>query len=73
MDIGVSVGIALSAEHGAAFAGLIDAADAALYQAKARGRCQCVIATAGPRLAAERGRRTATAIADIAATGRPRY
>jgi diguanylate cyclase len=61
VDIGVSVGIALSAEHGTAFAGLIDAADAALYQAKARGRCQCVIATAGPRLAAERGRRTAAA------------
>jgi diguanylate cyclase len=71
VDIGVSVGIALSAEHGTAFAALIDAADAALYQAKARGRCQCVIATAGPRLAAERGRRTATTatIAEIAATG----
>jgi diguanylate cyclase (GGDEF)-like protein len=71
VDIGVSVGIALSAEHGTAFAGLIDAADAALYQAKARGRCQCVIATAGPRLAAERGRRTVTTggIEDIAATG----
>jgi len=71
VDIGVSVGIALSAEHGAAFAGLIDAADAALYLAKARGRCQCVIATAGPRLAAERGRRTliTDTIADIAATG----
>jgi diguanylate cyclase (GGDEF)-like protein len=62
VDIGVSVGIALSAEHGTAFAGLIDAADAALYQAKARGRCQCVIATAGPRLAAERGRRTASTV-----------
>ena len=71
VDIGVSVGIALSAEHGTAFAALIDAADAALYQAKARGRCQCVIATAGPRLAAERGRRTVTtaALTDIAATG----
>ena len=71
VDIGVSVGIALSAEHGTAFAGLIDAADAALYLAKARGRCQCVIATAGPRLAAERGRRTVTtgALAEIAATG----
>jgi diguanylate cyclase (GGDEF)-like protein len=71
VDIGVSIGVALSAEHGEAFAGLIDAADAALYQAKARGRCQCVIATAGPRLAAERGRRTVSTAtsADIAATG----
>jgi diguanylate cyclase (GGDEF)-like protein len=70
VDIGVSVGIALSAEHGTAFAGLIDAADAALYLAKARGRCQCVVATAGPRLAAERGRRTVTTpLTDIAAAG----
>ena len=37
------------------FASLIEAADAALYQAKARGRSQCVLATAGPRLAAESG------------------
>jgi diguanylate cyclase (GGDEF)-like protein len=58
VDIGVSVGIALSGEHGEAFACLIEAADAALYQAKARGRSQCVLATAGPRLAADRGRRT---------------
>jgi diguanylate cyclase (GGDEF)-like protein len=56
-EIGASIGIALSAEHGDAFPALIEAADAALYQAKARGRCQCVIATAGPRLATERGRR----------------
>jgi diguanylate cyclase len=71
VDIGVSIGIALSAEHGEAFAGLIDAADAALYQAKARGRCQCVIATAGPRLAAERGRRTEAALPlERAASGR---
>jgi diguanylate cyclase (GGDEF)-like protein len=61
VEIGVSVGIALSAEHGSAFPILIEAADGALYQAKARGRCQCVIATAGPRLAAERGRRTTAA------------
>jgi diguanylate cyclase len=56
-EIGVSIGIALSAEHGHAFAGLIEAADGALYQAKARGRCQCVIAGAGPRLATTGGRR----------------
>lgn len=61
VEIGVSVGIALSAEHGRDFPILIEAADGALYQAKARGRCQCVIATAGPRLAAERGRRTTAA------------
>jgi len=57
VEIGASVGIALSAEHGSGFAGLIEAADGALYQAKARGRSQCVIATAGPRLAAARSRR----------------
>lgn len=57
VEVGASIGIALSAEHGSAFPTLIEAADAALYQAKARGRCQCVIATAGPRLATERGRR----------------
>jgi diguanylate cyclase (GGDEF)-like protein len=56
VEIGASIGIALSVEHGGAFPGLIEAADAALYQAKARGRSQCVIATAGPRLATERGR-----------------
>jgi diguanylate cyclase (GGDEF)-like protein len=58
VEIGVSIGIALGAEHGGAFATLIEAADGALYQAKARGRCQCVFATAGPRLATMRGRRT---------------
>jgi diguanylate cyclase (GGDEF)-like protein len=57
VEIGVSVGIALSVAHGNAFPTLIEAADGALYPAKARGRCQCVIATAGPRLATERGRR----------------
>lgn len=57
VEIGVSVGAALSAEHGRAFSGLIEAADGALYQAKARGRCQCVIAGAGPRLATTGGRR----------------
>ena len=57
VEIGVSIGIALSAEHGRAFSGLIEAADGALYQAKARGRCQCVIAGAGPRLATTGGRR----------------
>ena len=68
VEIGASAGIALSAEYGPAFAGLIEAADKALYLAKARGRCQCVIATAGPRLAAERVRR-ALAPGNLAATG----
>jgi diguanylate cyclase len=58
VEIGASIGIALSTEHGPAFSRLIEAADEALYLAKARGRCQCVVATSGPRLAAEHGRRT---------------
>lgn len=71
VDIGVSVGIALSGDHGESFATLIEAADAALYQAKARGRSQCVLATAGPRLAAESGRRAwgQEDVAAFAATG----
>lgn len=68
VEIGASVGIALSAEYGPAFSALIEAADEALYLAKARGRCQCVIATAGPRLATERVRR-APGPENLAATG----
>jgi diguanylate cyclase len=48
VEIGASIGVALSLDHGRAFPALIEAADRALYQAKARGRCQCVIAAAGP-------------------------
>ncbi|MDQ8756956.1 diguanylate cyclase [Sphingosinicella sp. LHD-64] len=54
VDIGVSIGVALSREHGCAFADLIEAADGALYKAKAQGRNRCVVAQTTPRLAASR-------------------
>jgi diguanylate cyclase (GGDEF)-like protein len=54
VDIGVSIGVALSREHGHTFAELIEAADAALYQAKAQGRNRCVVARTAPRLAISR-------------------
>lgn len=52
VDIGVSVGVALSREHGHVFGELIEAADEALYQAKAEGRNLCIVARPAPRLAA---------------------
>ena len=42
--IGASVGIALAPDHGSDLATLMNAADAALYQAKSRGKALCVIA-----------------------------
>ena len=54
VDIGVSIGVALSREHGRDFATLIEAADQALYRAKAAGRCRWSIATRTPRLAVHR-------------------
>jgi diguanylate cyclase (GGDEF)-like protein len=54
VDIGVSIGVALSREHGRGFAELIEAADSALYQAKAQGRNRCIVARTAPRLAASR-------------------
>lgn len=48
VSIGASVGIALSPEHGTDMDTLMNAADAALYQAKSTGKSRCVIA---PRLA----------------------
>jgi len=55
VDIGVSIGVALSQVHGDDFSALIEAADGALYQAKAGGRNRYVIADQGPRLAAVNG------------------
>ncbi|SIQ92901.1 sensor domain-containing diguanylate cyclase [Bosea sp. TND4EK4] len=42
--IGASVGIALAPDHGTDLAALMNAADAALYEAKSRGKALCVIA-----------------------------
>lgn len=48
--IGASVGIALAPDHGTDLAGLMNVADAALYQAKSRGKSLCVIAGQNIRL-----------------------
>lgn len=44
VSIGASVGIALSPEHGTDMDTLMNAADAALYQAKSTGKSRCIIA-----------------------------
>ncbi len=44
LNIGASIGIALAPEHGRDMTSLMSAADAALYQAKSRGKSLCVIA-----------------------------
>ncbi|WP_244528809.1 GGDEF domain-containing protein [Methylobacterium gossipiicola] len=44
--IGVSIGLALASEHGSDLANLLSAADAALYEAKAKGKDRCYVASA---------------------------
>ena len=68
IEIGVSIGVALSREHGRAFAALIEAADQALYRAKASGRCRWSIATRTPQLAVHR-RAPEAAEVPVAAAG----
>ncbi|MBA2932771.1 GGDEF domain-containing protein [Sphingomonas sp. CGMCC 1.13654] len=46
VTIGTSIGIARMPDHGHDLARLMSAADAALYDAKGRGRCRAVIASA---------------------------
>jgi len=48
LHIGASVGIALAPEHGRDMNSLMTAADAALYQAKSRGKSLCIIASLRP-------------------------
>ncbi|QEL24381.1 GGDEF domain-containing protein [Bosea sp. F3-2] len=48
LHIGASVGIALAPEHGRDMTSLMTAADAALYQAKSRGKSLCIIASQRP-------------------------
>jgi len=50
LNIGASVGIALAPEHGRDMNSLMSAADAALYQAKSRGKSLCVIASQRPMI-----------------------
>ncbi len=45
VTIGTSIGIARLPDHGHGVATLMSAADSALYEAKARGRCRAVIAS----------------------------
>ncbi len=54
VTIGVSVGVALTPDHGHDLSQLLDVADAALYQAKLKGKSKCeladdVVATVSPR------------------------
>jgi diguanylate cyclase (GGDEF)-like protein len=44
VEIGVSVGIAFAPEHGRDFNSLLAAADAALYEAKSKGKSRCALA-----------------------------
>ena len=53
LDITISVGVAAYPEHGSSGKDLVAAADAAMYQAKARGRNRVEHATAGEKGAAE--------------------
>lgn len=50
LHIGASVGIALAPEHGSEMSAVMAAADAALYQAKSRGKARCVIAGGAPAI-----------------------
>jgi diguanylate cyclase (GGDEF)-like protein len=45
-EIGVSIGLALSSEHGSDLTNLLSVADAALYDAKAAGKDRCMLASA---------------------------
>ena len=74
VEIGASIGVALSRVFGRDFATLIEAADGALYQAKAQGRSRWAIASRAPRLAASAGedRHPPPRPARVA-TGRSRY
>jgi len=47
VTVGASIGIALAPEHGTDMTSLLTAADAALYQAKSKGKSRCVVARQG--------------------------
>jgi len=53
VKVGVSVGIAMAPEYGSGFEDLLIVADAALYEAKSKGKSRCCVASLVPgRLAA---------------------
>jgi diguanylate cyclase (GGDEF)-like protein len=54
VSVGVSIGIAMSPDHGAETEQLLTIADAALYQAKSSGKSCCRVASAETNLAALR-------------------
>jgi diguanylate cyclase (GGDEF)-like protein len=53
-SIGVSVGVSMAPEHGSNLADLLEAADAALYEAKSNGKLRCCLASPATTLAALR-------------------
>ncbi|MGY3534636.1 diguanylate cyclase (GGDEF)-like protein [Bradyrhizobium sp. USDA 4452] len=52
--VGVSVGVAVSPEHGTEAEELLAVADAALYEAKSDGKAQCRLASVATNVAALR-------------------
>ncbi|RDV03387.1 GGDEF domain-containing protein [Undibacter mobilis] len=50
--IGLSIGIAMAPEHGASIEALLASADAALYEAKSKGKCRCCMASVAANIAA---------------------
>jgi len=74
VEIGVSIGVALSRMFGHDFATLIEASDRALYKAKGEGRSRWAIATHQPRLAVSAAMAwTGAQGAGHIAAGRSRY
>jgi diguanylate cyclase (GGDEF)-like protein len=59
--VGVSIGIAMAPEHGTDPEDLLVVADAALYEAKSGGKCQCCMASPLANLAALRRLRAGVA------------
>lgn len=65
-NISLSIGIAMAPEHGESIEALLAAADAALYEAKSRGKCRCCMASVTTNVAALQRLSARTASADAA-------
>ena len=72
IDIGASVGVALSPDHGETIEQLMRAADLAMYQAKARGGGQHCLFTADLAAESQRRKDVEQALTDIVARGQLR-